>query len=519
MTFEQEINMSNTSSRTPVLVGAAQYVDREGAPERALSPLGQLETVARAALGDAGLANAATHLDHVAVVRLFADSAGAYKSPFGAYNNLPRALADALGARPRHFLYAPVGGNTPQQLVNMFAEKITLGEMEMGLVAGAEAMRTQALAQKQGLMLDWTDQTSTPPEELGEDKLMITAHEAAHGITFPVNVYPLFENALGAHRGRTPLDQRAHIGALMARFAKVAAQNPYAMLPIARTAADLITPSDTNRYIGYPYTKYLNANMFVDQAAAVLIMSAGKADALGVAEARRIYLHGCADTTEKYMVSERVNYHSSPAIAVGAAHALAMAGLTPAQLRHIDLYSCFSVAVQIAADAIGLAHDDPRGLTLTGGLPYFGGPGNNYSLHAIAEVIARCRATPGAPGFVFANGGYLTKHSFGVYSSTPAAAPFVRENPARYQAEIDAMASPALAMAPEGAGTVETFTVLHDKGAPSMGIIIGRLDETSARFLSVTKDAAMLSQMIDKPVIGRKVQATPGERVNTVRFV
>ncbi len=519
MKIEQEINMSQMNARTPVLVGAAQYVDREGAPEKALSPLGQLEAVARAALGDAGLARAAAQIDHVAVVRLFADSAGAYKSPFGAYTNLPRALADALGARPRHCLYAPVGGNTPQQLVNMFAEKIARGEMEMGLIGGAEAMRTQALAQKQGLLLDWTDRTSTPPEELGEDKLMITAHEAAHGITFPVNVYPLFENALGSHYGRTPLAQRAHIGAMMARFAAVAAQNPYAMLPIARTAEELITPSDTNRYIGYPYTKYLNANMFVDQAAAVLILSAEKADTLGVPDAKRIYLHGCADTTEKYMVSERVNYHSSPAIRIGAAHALAMAGLAPAQLRHIDLYSCFPVAVQIAADAIGLAHDDPRGLTLTGGLPYFGGPGNNYSLHAIAEVIARCRTTPDEPGFVFANGGYLTKHSFGVYSSAPAAAPFVRENPAKYQAEIDAMDSPPLEMAPNGTGTVETFTVLHDKGAPSMGIIIGRLDETSARFLSVTKDATMLSQMIDKPVIGRKVKTTPGERVNKVQFV
>jgi acetyl-CoA C-acetyltransferase len=504
--------------RTPVIVGAAQYVDREGAPQTALSPLDMLAHVARQAVADSGGTAVAPAIDHVAVVRLFADSAGIYKSPFGTYSNLPRSLARKIGADPRHCIYGPVGGNTPQMLLNIFAEKIAAGEMDAGLVAGCEAMRTQAQAQKQGVKLDWSDDTGDMPEELGSEKMMINGPEMAHGITFPVNVYPLFENALGHHYGRDPHEHRQHIGALMSRFTDVAARNPYAMIPVARTSEEIITPSDTNRYIGYPYTKYLNANMFVDQAAAVLIMSTAKADALAIPQEKRVYLHGCADTVEKWYVTDRVNYHSSPAIRTGARRALDMAGITPADLTHIDIYSCFSSAVQIAADEIGLAHDDPRGMTLTGGLPYFGGPGNNYSLHGVAEVISRCRNSPGDYGFVFANGGYLTKHSFGVYTTTPNEKPFQRINPAIYQQDIDAMPSPPFEAQPNGAGRVETYTVIHDKGIPVVGIIIGRLATNEARFFAQTTDANMLSEMIDKPVIGRAIQVTAGTPVNTAVF-
>ena len=339
---------------------------------------------------------------------------------------------------------------------------------------------------------------------------MITRHELAHGIALPVSVYPLFENALAAHYGRHPVAHRHAIGELMSRFTRVAAANPYAALPIERSADEIITPTDDNRYIGYPYTKYLNSNMFVDQASALLLMSSAAADRLGVPQGKRVYLHGSADTHEKILVSERVNYHTSPAVRIGATHALAQAGATPAGLDHIELYSCFPSAVEIAADALGLAHDDPRGLTLTGGLPYFGGPGNNYSTHGIAEAVARCRATPGSTAFVFANGGYLTKHSFGVYSTTPGYNG--RTDPAIYQRGIDAMPSPPLIEKPEGHGTIETFTVIHDKGRPAFAIVIGRLPG-GERFLSRMIDT--LDELIDKPVVGRKVTVTAGDTANT----
>jgi acetyl-CoA C-acetyltransferase len=497
--------------RTPVLVGVAQSVDRSSAPGEGLSPQEMMAAVARATIADSGGHGVAEAIDCVTVVRLFQDSG--FGAPFGHQDNLPWSVATRIGASPRRTLYGPVGGNSPQMLVNHFFEAIARGEHEVVLLAGCEPLRSQARAQKAGLTLDWSEKAPEPAEAWPEKTRYATAHEMQHGIALPVNIYPLFENALAHHYGRTPLEQRQHIGALMARFTAVAAANPYAQLPVARTADEIITPEGDNRYIGYPYTKYLNANMFVDQAAALLCMSTAAADRLGVPAAKRVYLHGSADTHEKILMSERVDYHSSPAIRVGAAHALRQAGIGVADIAHMDLYSCFSSAVEIAADAIGLAHDDPRGLTLTGGLPYFGGPGNNYSMHGIAEVAARCRAKPGAAGFLFANGGYLTKHSFGVWSTAPRA--FTRTDPATYQAEVDAMESPPFTERPEGEGAIETYTVVHHKGAPAFALLIGRLDD-GTRFLAQAHDNP--GALIDVPVIGRRVAVRPTETVNLATF-
>ncbi|MFQ3596561.1 MAG: hypothetical protein SNJ63_10675, partial [Sphingomonadaceae bacterium] len=381
------------------------------------------------------------------------------------------------------------------------------GDHEVVLLAGCEPLRTQSRALKAGIQLDWSEESATDAETLGKEGRFVSPHEMAHGIALPANVYPLFENALAAHLGRTPIAHRQAIGELMARFAAVAAANPYAQVPVARPAEEIITPTQENRYIAYPYTKYLNSNMFVDQAAALLLMSTAAADRLGVPVARRVHLHGSADVNEKPLVSERVNYWSSPAIAVGAREALRAADCAISDLAHMDLYSCFPSAVEIAADAIGVALDDPRGLTLTGGLPYFGGPGNNYSMHGIAEVARRCRAAPGSRGLVFANGGYLTKHSFGVWSTEPR--PFHRADPAGYQREVDAMASPPFTETPQGEGAIETFTVVFDQGTPAFGIVIGRLLATGERFLAQVREGA--GAMVDAPMVGRPVTVRGGE--------
>jgi len=502
-----------THPRTPVLVGVAQYTDRDSAPGAALAPPDMLARVGAAALADSGGRRIA--VDALAVIRLFADSSPAFRAPFGTYTNLPRSMARRIGQDPARLIYGPVGGNAPQMLVNLLAEEIRKGLVDVAMVAGGEALRSQARAQKAGLRLDWSEDTGDVPETLGEETLLASRHEIAHGIGLPVNVYPLFENALGAHYGRTPLEHRRKLGELMAPFTQVAAANPYAALPIARTAEELVTPSGENRCIAYPYTKYLTSNMFVDQAAAVVLMSSEAADRAGVPEAKRVHLHGCADTHEKILVSDRLDYHASPAIRVGAAHALAQAGIAPAALDHIELYSCFPVAVEIAADMIGIAHDDPRGLTLTGGLPYFGGPGNNYSTHGIAEMVAHCRGRPGSTGLVFANGGYLSKHSFGVYSTTHNDG-WVRVDPATYQAEIDAMASPAFTEAPSGQGRIETYTVIHDQGRPAFAILIGRLDD-GQRFLAQMYER--LDALIDVPVVGRRIAVTAGDTANEARLV
>lgn len=513
--------MAEIDPRAPLIVGVAQSVDRTSDPLSAASPLDFLEQVARSAADDSGAANSPlSAIDWMMVIRTFADSGATFRLPGWNYSNLPRSLAHRLGADPARLTYPHAGGNTPQWAINLFADAIVRGEAEVCLLAGAENMRTAARAQRSGTVLEWTDEPGGPDAEvIGTNDPANTKTEHKHGLSLATTGYALFDNALGHHYGRSPIEHRKALGELMARFSSVAAANPYSIADVARTADEICEPGDDNRYVAYPYTKFLCSNMFVDQAAAVLMMSEEAANRFGIPRDKRVYLQGSAETTEKWFLSDRVNFWSAPAVGVGARAALEQAGCAVTDLDFIDLYSCFASPVQAAADALGIAHDDPRGLTVTGGLVCFGGPGNNYSTHAIAEMATRIRNRRGSRGLVFANGYYLTKHAFGIYSTEPPTEPYRRIDPATYQSEIDTLESPAFDPAPSGEGEIETFTVLFDKAGARAAPLFGRLEGNGARFVAQITDPAMAASLVDGAAIGRRIAVESDGTINTARLI
>lgn len=490
---------------TPVLIGAGQFTYR-GDPGNSPSPLELLKVAAEQAARDAGVKGSVlAELDALAVVAFSIDAPGGLsKLPLPRLNDPPASLARALSADPRWSVYTETGGNSPQQAVNIVCERIAEGESDLALVTGAEFLGALMKRMKGGLGFEgWGDEIESRPRRIGDPRPGVTDHEAAHGLGYPVNTYPLFENALRARDGRSIADHQKALGELFAPFTRAAVANPRAWFPIERSPQELITVTERNRMIGFPYPKYLNAILEVDQSAAVLIASVRKARALGVPEDRWVFLHGCADASDLWYPLERQNYHSSPAMRLAGERALEMAGVGVEDLDLIDLYSCFPSAVRIGAEELGVALDDPRGLTVTGGLPYFGGPGNNYALHAIAEMTARLRVRPGAYGLVTANGWFLTKQSVGVYSTKPVAGKWTRQSPSVLQARIDVLPHPEIVERPEGRAKIETYTVIHGREGVRMGIVIGR-DAGNRRFVAQTPDdRAMLQALESREGVGR----------------
>jgi len=120
-------------------------------------------------------------------------------------------------------------------------------------------------------------------------------------------------------------------------------------------------------------------------------------------------------------------------------------------------------------DHFGLCADDPRGLTLTGGLPFFGGAGNNYSAHAIAEAVQRVRSDRGSFALVGANGGWMSKYATGIYSTTPADW-LANDRFAKLPKATDAV---PVSAAPFDRARIETYTINRSpKG--DVAIFIGR---------------------------------------------
>jgi acetyl-CoA C-acetyltransferase len=497
-----------THPNTPVLIAAGQFTYR-GEAAACPPPIELCAIAARTALYNADLDQALlSTLDGLAVVGFTIDAGGnTSKLPIKRAKNPPNALAKALGANPSWRTYTHAGGNTPQALVNEAAERIAGGENKLVLLVGAEFLGS-LMKQIQGGHMDALKAHDIDdveaPAMFGDGRPGCTPHEAAHGLEFPANVYPMFENAYRAHLGRTIEQHQEALGALFAPFSAVAAKNPYAWFPKEHSPTDLITVTPQNRMVGFPYPKYLNSIIQVDQSAGVIMASYAHAKSLGIDDSKMVFLHGCADTVEKWNVLERRDYHSSPAMAVGIEEAFAMAGKTAANMDFFDIYSCFPIAVEIAMGPLGLRVNDPCGLTLTGGLPYFGGPGNNYSMHGIVETFHRCVREPETFGFVNANGWFLTKHAFGIYSTTPTQGQWQRRAKSAYQPQIDALPSPQINETPSGVASIETYTVVHAREGMRMGIVIGR-DKAGARFVANTPkgNIAMMENLQSREGVGR----------------
>ena len=498
----------------PVLVGVGQTLDRPTDLSEARSPLEMMRATSLACADDAGISSRQLEeIDTLAVVNTVGPR---------LMTNPPARLADAIGAGRANQYLTSTGGNTPQMLVNHFAKEIVYERTSMVLLSGAEALDSLSRSSKTDYPLNWVEEEGAetkPANRFSEERPGTNDTEAAHNMVAPIVTYPLFENALRRHYDISLEEHQREIGKLFARFSEIAKDNPYSWFPTARSAEEIALPTIENRYVGFPYTKFMNAVMQINQSASVLMMSDVKARSLGIDESKWVYLHGHCDIDDIWNVCERINFHSSRALEIGLSKVFDMAKTTADEIDFFDIYSCFPAIVEITRDILGMKPSDPRPLTVTGGLPYFGGAGNNYSMHAIATMVERLRKNPGSLGLVTANGWYLTKHALALYSTTRPNSPFDLSDATALNAEIASLAHPIMDPKPEGKGVVDTFTVIFGRdGQPEYGLVIGTL-YNSRRFVAHIKaDRELLEKMTREDPIGLRGTVVYGETINVFDF-
>jgi len=494
---------SHLDDATPVLVANAQRTQKGVEPAEALGPIELMEACAReAAESCGGGRRLLAAIDRLAVVDVLGWRG----------RNAPQLLAERLGARPREAFQTVVGGNMPQRFLNETARRIAAGECRVALVAGGETVYSLRRARRSGVTPGWVTGGEGEPVRFGEAKPGTTPLEEAAGLSLPPHVYPVFENALRARRGETIAAHRTRLGRLMEGFAAVAASNPHAWFRVARSADEIATPSAENRMIDFPYPKYMNAILDVDQGAAAILTSAGAARALGIPEERFVYWWGGGDAFEEaWFPTERPDLSRAPGLARAGAQALAEAGVAIDEIDVLDLYSCFPVAVQMAREALGIAEDDPRPLTVTGGLAYAGGPGNAYTLCSLSSLADALRARPGAKGLLTGVGWYMTRHSVGVFASAPPPSPRGAKPLAP-----SAAATPPVAVVGDAVGpaTIESYTVTHGRdGEPVRGIVVARLPDGKRCLANTASDRALLEAFEHDEPIGRKGRLEAAEPV------
>jgi acetyl-CoA C-acetyltransferase len=491
--------------RTPCLIGWSQHTWPKSVDVDAPEPLDMWEFVTRQAAAATG-----SRSDVLGAI----DRALVVYTQSWPYDDPVARLSERLGMSPRHRLYSGIGGTTPQVLLQETAAAMLRGESELAIITSAEALDTVKKIRSRGERPAWSFRD--PEKKPFPFEAPFLPAEVAHDIFQAWLTFAMFDNARRAHLGVGLAEHRVDLAEMWHQFSKVAAANPDAWFPIERSTEEILRITPGNRMIGYPYTKFMVSVMDVDMAACLILASHEKADRLGVPTDQRVYLRGWGFATDPHAVAGHRDMWRSPAMTAASAEAFAGPGLDIDDLAHLDLYSCFASSIDFARDALGIAATDPRPLTVTGGLPYFGGAGSGYMTHSIASMADALRDDPGSYGMVSGVGMHMTKHVFGVYSTTPGE--LVAPDLARVQAGLDAAGHPTIADVHEGPATVAAYSITHDHEGPSSGVVVLDLPDADSRAYAKVTDPELLLDAEERELVGRQVTVSSDGRVNTARW-
>jgi len=425
-----------------------------------------------------------------------------------------RLLADKLEATPRFKTDSGIGGNSPQTLINKAAGMIARNEIDSVLIAGAECyVQRENSPQKVESALF----KGVSPNYTGDDLIGSTHLENQHGIEHPMHGFPLFETALWASSKKNLPAYLKNVGKMWAAFSKVAATNPHAWTNKIKDWEEIITPGPANRPIAFPYTKYMNAFVTVDQGAAVILMAEETARKFKQKQRQTVYFTGggYAQDRQRFLI-EKSDFTASPPLKAAVNKALNRSGMLLKDIENLDIYSCFPCAVSIAKKMIGLKNNDPRSLTQTGGLGFFGGPGNNYNLHAVTTLAEKISTGETSNGLVTALGWFLHKHAAGVYSCQPSKHAFQNH-------DLEDKKNPLVGEAPmlikndiTGTGTIETYTIVYNiDHTPEYAVIYGRTEDNH-RFIANTENCLdTFNELSMNCCVGKKVRL----RKNTAKNI
>lgn len=424
------------------------------------------------------------------------------------YDDAPGRLAAAVKAEPKRLHYSGIGGTTPLSLLAAAAERIETGASEVCAVVGGEALATVRRLRKEGARPEWSFRD--PERKPFPYEAPFHPSEVAHQVFQAYTTFALRDVARRARVGESVSGHAAGIGRLFAPMTEVALKNPHAWFPVAHGAAELMDISAANRVVAHPFTKLVVAMMDVDLAAAVVLASPEAADRLGVPAERRVYLRGWAEARDPDYVAEHDDLSRSPAMAVALPGALRRAGVGVDDVAHFDIYSCFSSSVTFSLEALGLRGDDDRSpWTVTGGLPYAGGPGSAYTVGSVAAMADTLVADPGSTGLVTGVGMHLSKHAAAVLSGR-------RGEVGPPIAPLPAPAARTIVEQVDGPATVAAYTVHHGSdGAPTDGVLICDVD--GGRAYARVDDGALMDAMESEEWVGRTVDVRHEDSVNVAR--
>ena len=489
---------------TPVIVGIG-FDQEEGLdPTQCSEPYRMMAHAVRRAADDAGSEVLIQQIESISVPQ------GMWQ-----YRNPGKLIADALGCPSARSILSDLGV-LQLQLLSDLCRAIVAGEQHVGVITGGEAkfrdLRSR-ITQQPATDTEEPRETLLPDVHLTSLDPFCSDLESKRGVRSPVEMFAMIESALRFHQGLGIEEHRDKIARLYSGFSDIAARNPHAWRRESVSADEIRNVTAKNGMLAFPYTKRHSSQWNVNQAAAILVCSAAKAEQLGLEN--RGWIYPLVATQSKHVVclAQQRQLHSHPGTVLCGERALTLAGLAVTDITAAELYSCFPSSIESFAQDLKLEDQCP--LTVTGAMPFAGGPFNSFNLQGVARMVEVLRAAEGSDlsrrriGLIATLSGIFGKQACALFSNAPNDAGYRFEDITATVSEVDVPVP--LNGNYIGPATIVGYTVVFVGENPSHGIAICDIP-SGERTVATTEDTALLDRMMREEFCGRVIQVSSNGR-------
>ena len=389
-------------------------------------------------------------------------------------------------------------GVLQQHLINNTCNKIIKGEIRAGLILGGESRAKMIAALKEGIEYKEMELSTNPDQYVkAKDDLYGEGEAEALGL-MAVGYYAVMESAMRKSKNLNLKEHEDYLGSMYADFSEIASKNQYAASDKSISKDQIMLANSDNKPMAYPYNKYHCTSWNVSQASAILICEEGLADQLNISKQKRIYPMASSETNHMIALIQRPSLISSAGLKLASEKINAVVDKHSINLNLIDLYSCFPVAVQQFENVLNLNTKTSR--TITGAMPFAGGPLNNYMLHATVQALLKLRSQSGH-SLITGVSGMMTKQSFCLWSSEYQM-PFYHADVTKKAQQLDKPIP--ISNAKHGNGIVIGCTVLYEDTKPNLGVFYIE-DSQGERKVVTSEDKAIITSMREEEWIEKEI--------------
>ena len=476
-----------------VVIGVSA-IQQKGDFENLDEALFLMDQAVKEALSDSGNKSIKDHIDEIRIPK-----------GFWRYRDPGKWIAKNNDFKTIPTTYVTKIGVLQQNLINEACLKIENGEINASIILGGEARYKQLRS-----VIEKKEYFETKLDE--NPDFYIKAKEDLYGDeeleelgAMAVGYYATMETALRKNDNENIEEHQNNIASMYEEFSKVASNNEDAWLDHPYSKKEILETSKKNKMLAYPYNKLHCTSWNVNQSAALIICSEELANKLEIDNTKRVYPISSSENNHMIAIQQRPKLYESLGMIYAAKSINRMMEQLDIRLDAYDLYSCFPAAVKMFSKSLELGSEIPK--TITGSMPYAGGPLNSFVIHSTVKMIQKIRALEARHGLVTGVSGMMTKQSFCVWGKEYQEQ-FIFDDVTE-RAKLDEKPVELSDIA-EGEGVIIGYTIIEGSEHASKAVLYLD-DEKKHRKVVSSFDKNFINLLMEEEWVGKKVKFKDGQ--------